>query len=157
MSPTSSVFHTITRSSQDVGLRGEMSTCSLKRYQSSSLGYLLPTLATACPWGTCRPRARSCPARCRACPGCTGRASRCAQARAHFQPGRNHEDFALFDCVQNKLPGPEPFSLGSRPFISDIATTQMIFLPLVSRASGGGLRGSVVLLELKNRQLQVSK
>ena len=26
---TSSVFHTITRSSQDVGLRGEMSTCSL--------------------------------------------------------------------------------------------------------------------------------
>ena len=40
---------------------------------------------------------------------------------------------------------------------SDVATTQMIFLPLVSRASGGGPRGSVVLLELKNGQLKVSK
>ena len=52
-------------------------------------------------------------------------------------------------------------------FISDIATTWMtwmtwmttwmIFLPLVSRASGGGPRGSIVLLELKNGQLQVSE
>ena len=106
---TSSVFHTITRSSQDVGLRGEMSTCSLDQrlcqynfeimgematwslpliYVSYTMPVILPviTLAMAYPWGTCRPRAQSCPARCQACPDCTELESQCVPAPTRCQP-----------------------------------------------------------------------
>ena len=151
---TSSVFHTITRSSQDVGLRGEMSTCSLDQrlcqYNFEIMGEMEPsvnlcfmyyvshfatiTLAMAYPWGTCPPRAQSCPARCQACPGCTELESQCVPAPTRCQP--------------------DPANLTTEPFWIFILVNHwmikiiLICPPLVSHASDGGLPGSTVPLEL---------